>query len=274
MIDPIAKAGTHGSRDSSSTQLNPASFQCAGASPRTAAVATPGAKVGQEPTENASTRHADPIRVALIDALQFSRDCLGRAFHALNQGLAVIPFASIEECVGAEHASFDVVLYCNHDDGAFEKVTLQYVKALRDRFGEVPVVVLSDAREALQIGSIRRVLDSGARGLVPTITTEVPAVLSAIRFVKDGGTFVPIDLMLSKRAPRPAADGDEIANRLTPRQKTVLSHLRLGKQNKIIAYELGMTESTVKVHIRNIMRKTGATNRTQAVYNSQQLGTY
>jgi DNA-binding NarL/FixJ family response regulator len=51
---------------------------------------------------------------------------------------------------------------------------------------------------------------------------------------------------------------------------TVLSHLRQGKANKIIAYELGMTESTVKVHIRNIMRKMGATNRTQAVYKSQQ----
>jgi DNA-binding NarL/FixJ family response regulator len=52
---------------------------------------------------------------------------------------------------------------------------------------------------------------------------------------------------------------------------TVLSLLRLGKANKIIAYELGMSESTVKVHVRNIMRRMGATNRTQAVYKSQQL---
>ena len=224
--------------------------------------------------ERTGTGHSDCIRVALIDALQLSRDCLARAFHALNQGLAIIPFASIGECIAVEHAGFDVILYCNHDDGMFENVTLQYVRALRDRFVDVPVVVLSDAREALRVGNVRRVLDSGARGFVPTITTEVPAVLSAIRFVKDGGTFVPIDLMLSKRVPQLTADGDEIANRLTPRQKMVLSHLRLGKQNKIIAYELGMTESTVKVHIRNIMRKMGATNRTQAVYNSQQLGAY
>ena len=274
MSDLIAKAGVHFGRDSSIRGPDSTLSRCASASLPTALVAAPVVKGNQESTENAESHHSKPIRVALIDALQLSRDSLSRAFHALNQGLDLIPFASIEECVGVERADFDVILYCNHDDGAFEKGTLRHVKALRERFGEVPVVVLSDAREAMQIGSIRRVLDSGARGFVPTITTEVPAVLSAIRFVKDGGTFVPIDLMLSKRVPQLTADGDERDNRLTPRQKTVLSHLRLGKQNKIIAYELGMTESTVKVHIRNIMRKMGATNRTQAVYNSQHLGAY
>ena len=51
---------------------------------------------------------------------------------------------------------------------------------------------------------------------------------------------------------------------LTTRQIAVLSHLQQGKANKIIAHELRMSESTVKVHVRNIMRKMGATNRTQA----------
>jgi DNA-binding NarL/FixJ family response regulator len=45
----------------------------------------------------------------------------------------------------------------------------------------------------------------------------------------------------------------------------------LGKPNKIIAYELGMSESTVKVHVRNIMQKMGATNRTQAAYKGQRF---
>jgi DNA-binding NarL/FixJ family response regulator len=47
--------------------------------------------------------------------------------------------------------------------------------------------------------------------------------------------------------------------------------LQQGKANKIIAYELGMSESTVKVHVRNIMRKMGATNRTQVAYKAQSL---
>ncbi len=51
----------------------------------------------------------------------------------------------------------------------------------------------------------------------------------------------------------------------------VLSHLQQGKANKIIAHELSMSESTVKVHVRNIMRKVGATNRTQAAYKARQM---
>ena len=58
---------------------------------------------------------------------------------------------------------------------------------------------------------------------------------------------------------------------LTTRQIAVLSHLQQGKANKIIAHELRMSESTVKVHVRNIMRKMGATNRTQAAYRATQL---
>jgi DNA-binding NarL/FixJ family response regulator len=60
-------------------------------------------------------------------------------------------------------------------------------------------------------------------------------------------------------------------NCFTSRQMTVLFHLQRGNANKIIAHELGMSESTVKVHVRNIMRKMNATNRTQAVYKARQL---
>src|ERR1700758_831277 len=142
MSDLIVKTGVHFGRDSSIEGLDSTLSRCASASPPIAVVATPVAKGHQESTENSEAHHSQPIRVALIDALQLSRDSLSRAFHALNQGLDLIPFASVEECVGAERADFDVVLHCNHDDGAFEKGTLRHVKALRERFGEVPVVVL------------------------------------------------------------------------------------------------------------------------------------
>jgi DNA-binding NarL/FixJ family response regulator len=52
----------------------------------------------------------------------------------------------------------------------------------------------------------------------------------------------------------------------TARQAAVADRLRRGKPNKLIAYELNMCESTVKVHIRNIMKKLRASNRTEAGY--------
>ena len=214
-----------------------------------------------------------PILVGLIDCLRFSRDCLIRAFGTFHPDLVMVPFSSVNECVQANPGNLDIVLYYSHDDLSSEPVTLQQIKILREAFPNVPVVVLSDARSSLQARNIRNALNSGAQGFIPTLVTEVPAALAAIRFVKDGGTFAPLNLLLTGRREQGAARPDNSpATRLTPRQTVVLSHLRQGKANKIIAYELGMTESTVKVHIRNIMRKMGATNRTQAVYNSQQLG--
>ena len=58
---------------------------------------------------------------------------------------------------------------------------------------------------------------------------------------------------------------------LSPRQLQVLRLLQQGKQNKTIAYELNMCESTVKVHVRHIMRKLHARNRTQVVIQTQQM---
>ena len=102
---------------------------------------------------------------------------------------------------------------------------------------------------------------------MPTQTATLSITLAAIRLVKAGGTFVPVDLLLAPRTDRMPPQ----QNRLTSRQGAVLNHLQQGKANKIIAYELGMSESTVKVHVRNIMHKMGATNRTQAAYNARRL---
>ncbi len=211
------------------------------------------------------------IRVGLIDSLRFSQDCLIRAFSASHPELLLIPFGTVADCIRSAPANFELILYYSHHGSSFENAALQHVKTLRQAFDNIPIIILSDAQSALRARHIRSALNSGAQGFIPTLVTEVPAALAAIRFVKDGGTFAPLDLLLPSQAARTAAASQSEPDRLTPRQKTVLSRLRLGKANKIIAYELGMTESTVKVHIRNIMRKMGATNRTQAVYNSQRL---
>ncbi len=83
---------------------------------------------------------------------------------------------------------------------------------------------------------------------------------------------MPIDILFSDKSDYDQPlDHEVISAGLTSRQVAVLAHLRQGKPNKIIAHDLRMSESTVKVHIRNIMRKMGATNRTQAVYKARQF---
>jgi DNA-binding NarL/FixJ family response regulator len=96
--------------------------------------------------------------------------------------------------------------------------------------------------------------------------------MHAIDLVRAGGTFVPASsLIAAHHAPETQADVQKSNGLFTTRQAAVIDALRQGKQNKIIAYELKMRESTVKVHVRNIMKKLNATNRTQVAYLVTQL---
>jgi DNA-binding NarL/FixJ family response regulator len=103
-----------------------------------------------------------------------------------------------------------------------------------------------------------RAIENGARGYIPTSMTLGIAV-EAVRLVEAGGTFVPISCVM----PSSQNQGNGGNQLFTARQIMVVEALCRGKANKQIAFELGMCESTVKVHIRHIMRKLKARNRTE-----------
>jgi DNA-binding NarL/FixJ family response regulator len=214
----------------------------------------------------------DAIRVGLIDCLALTRDCLTLAFASSFPNVVVVPFATAEECIGATLAEVDVILYHSHEDMAPGTSVLRSVKLLCTAVPHIPVAVLSSHASAVERRHLRAALAAGARGFIPSTSTNMQLATAAIRLVGQGGSFAPFDLITTsdKRGRTEVKDSTESKD-LTPRENEVLSRLRRGQPNKIIAYELTLTESTVKVHIRNIMRKMGATNRTEAVYKSQQL---
>ncbi|HEY4161658.1 MAG TPA: response regulator transcription factor, partial [Dongiaceae bacterium] len=132
---------------------------------------------------------------------------------------------------------------------------------------DTPRILLSDIEVPEDIiEAFRRRI----RGYVPT-NLPIRQVAEAIRFVLAGGTFVPPSILTMSGRPDPAVDDEPKAGvstvlaNFSPRQNEVLSRLWLGLSNKMIAYELSMCESTVKVHIRHIMKKLNVNNRTQIV---------
>lgn len=132
----------------------------------------------------------------------------------------------------------------------------------------IPLAVIGDTEDATLIIELLR---KGIKGYLPT-TLSLDVWIHALRFVLSGGVFVPATAMLTsgQKAPPPA---DQQANSpsLTAKQLAVVEAIRRGKANKVIAYELNMCESTVKVHVRTIMRKLKATNRTQVAYIANEL---
>jgi DNA-binding NarL/FixJ family response regulator len=109
----------------------------------------------------------------------------------------------------------------------------------------------------------------GAKGYIP-VTLGFDIAIEAVRFVLAGGTYVPIDYLLARTwagdQPSEAVPG---AGAITARELAVVRAIQGGKSNKVIAYELGISEGTVKVHIRRVMKKLNAKNRTDVAIKLQ-----
>ena len=128
----------------------------------------------------------------------------------------------------------------------------------------IRVVILSERDEPSQATAA---LEQGASGFIP-MTMSLKVVAEAIRLVQAGGMYVPASSLMAANRPQEAkaAAANSGLSGLTTRQLAVLESVRRGKANKVIAYELNMCESTVKVHLRNIMKKLRARNRTEAAF--------
>lgn len=152
-----------------------------------------------------------------------------------------------------------------------EPASLCCLKELVDSLPGTPVAVISDNDD---IDDVVAALRAGAQAFIPT-SIDPPVALQALSFIMGGGSFFPPAALLERfdsnkaRLPQgsawtPNGDSRLRPHLLTARQEAVLAHLRGGKSNKAIAKLLGMQESTVKVHMRQIMKRLGVANRTQA----------
>jgi len=131
---------------------------------------------------------------------------------------------------------------------------------LRGLYPTLPIVVVSARSDAL---TMRRALAHGAMGFIPK-SADAQTIGNAVALVLSGEIYDPFahsELAISAEERLAASRVRE----LTPAQFRVLVGLCEGKLNKQIAYELGITEATIKAHVTQVLRKLGANNRTQAV---------
>jgi len=132
---------------------------------------------------------------------------------------------------------------------------------LRSQYPEIPVVIVSASDDA---ETIRRSMDFGASGFIPK-RLSIDTMRQAIAQILAGEVWIPSDVDLAASAdPETARLRDRLAT-LTPQQVRVLMMLSEGLLNKQIAYELGVSEATIKAHVSAILQKLGVESRTQAV---------
>jgi DNA-binding NarL/FixJ family response regulator len=139
---------------------------------------------------------------------------------------------------------------------------------LRAQFPDVPIVIVSASEEPVVI---RRAVEFGASGFIPK-SLDTDGIGNAIRTVLSGDIWAPPDVDLDTAEDRELVDLVRRIGRLTPQQMRVLMMLSEGLLNKQIAYELNVSEATVKAHVSAILQKLGVDSRTQAVIAASKIG--
>jgi DNA-binding NarL/FixJ family response regulator len=189
--------------------------------------------------------------------------------HALIQAVRYsFPQAQIHETAAVNEfyerlesgSEPDLVLLDLNLPGASGFSALVHVRA---QYPSIPIIVVSAHEEA---SIIQRAIAHGAMGYIPK-SAHPSHIGEAIRQVLEGEIWLPNLPNNVSFDPR-AADETELAERiqsLTPQQFRVLMMVAEGLLNKQIAYELDVSEATIKAHVTAIFRKLGVQNRTQAV---------
>lgn len=218
----------------------------------------------------ASIRAEAGLDVAIIDDRLLVRECFRRSLALIDPSLNLSCFSHVDEFLAAVRTrpnQIQVAVVCIQWSQSGADAVLNRISHIAAADPALGVIVLSDAEN---VTDIQKTIERGARAYIPT-SIGLEVALKAMHLVAAGGSYIPASVFSSavsgaarklEGADQPEGSDDVF----TFRQLAVIEALRRGKANKIIAYELNMCESTVKVHVRNVMKKLNARNRTEVAY--------
>ncbi|MGH2341972.1 response regulator [Segnochrobactraceae bacterium EtOH-i3] len=201
---------------------------------------------------------AAPTTIVIADDHPLFRGALRQTLEGLYPGVRIEEAGSVD-AVGRTlggHPDVDLVLLDLAMPGVKGFSGLMYLRA---QFPDIPVAVVSATEEP---AIIRRALEFGASGFIPK-SVSVDLIRDALEGILAGGVWTPPGVDVAANA-EPDDSVARLAS-LTPQQVRVLMMLSEGLLNKQIAYELSVSEATVKAHVSAILTKLGVESRTQAV---------
>ncbi len=201
--------------------------------------------------------------IAVIESRTFIRECIRRSMQSAFP-LPVLTYSTTVE-LGEQHllTSPQLIIFSWVEDNS--EASISALKVLSELAPRIPVIVLAYRNDA---ELARTAICHGAKGYIP-VTMGFEITVEAVRFVLAGGTYVPMDCLLARDARGDVPSQPPTPGLVTARELVVIRAIQKGKSNKVIAYDLNMSESTVKVHIRNIMKKLNAKNRTDVAIKFQ-----
>ena len=203
------------------------------------------------------------LNIGYFDPRPLLRHCIGVWLKTSFPTFPVTIFSSVHEMANAtQHEErFALFIYYVGNFRLFSPQVVCDIAILTQIANRPPLVLLAEGSDPVKVAEA---FNLGAQGYVPT-SLDTNIALEALRLVCAGGTYAPTGSLLGsfRTADDPTPTSETL--HFTVRETQILRCLRKGMPNKLIAYELRMSEATAKVHIRNIMKKLNVTNRMQIV---------
>jgi len=204
------------------------------------------------------------MRVLIADDHDLLRDTLVMFLQSSEiETEAAADLSAAHRLIAAADEPFDLVLLDLNMPGMNGLDGLTSTMALGD--GQRVALLSGEATR----GIAEKALEAGAAGFVPK-TLPAKSMINAVKFMAMGEQYAPIDFMTAAEE----APNHPMAEKLTPRELQVLKGLTEGKSNKEIARDLEITEPTIKLHMKTLYRKVGASNRTQAALIAREAGLF
>lgn len=201
--------------------------------------------------------------IIIADDHPLFRNALFQSVHMAISGANLLEADSLESLLSLLDKSEepDLILLDLKMPGANGMSGLIHLRA---DYPDIPIVVISASEEPSIVSQVKM---HGAFGFIPK-SSDMRALISALNKVLEGEPYFPAELLIDNSESNDLA---EKISTLTPQQYKVLGMLSDGLLNKQIAYDLNVSEATIKAHMTAIFRKLGVKNRTQAVILLQQM---
>lgn len=208
------------------------------------------------------------MKILITDEQSLYRDGLALILKQINPNISVIQSSDITEMQDFLYQNTDTDFIILDIDLA-EPNTSETINKITTAYPQTKIIAISSSED---IKNIKKILSFGVKGYIPK-KIDSNILSGALKLILDGGTYIPPILLENSLSKNTQISTHNILQKnLTNRQSQVLDLIAQGKSNKQIAYDMGVSEATVKLHINALLRSLKVNNRTQAVITAQKMG--
>lgn len=200
------------------------------------------------------------MKILIADDHALFKNYISKYIHELNKESTIFEFSDFSQSLKfLQKEKMDIAIF---DLNILEPNAEKNISEIQHNAPDSKIVIVSSSENVPQI---KKIINTGISGYIPR-STDLNFLKEAFRQILEGNSYIPASLQEDEQ---PCKIDSKF---LTNRQSQVLDLIAEGKSNKQIAYEMGVSEATVKLHINALLRSLKVSNRTEAVITAQKIG--